>query len=82
MSQEAPGEPENLLTPEQVHQIKKATSKSVIRYKDRAKKTCWIFVCTNCEGVYRDEPVSQCDCSPNYQGWYQTKITYWVPEKP
>lgn len=34
------------------------------------------FVCTGCEGVYSDQPVSQCDCFPDKNEFVEGTIAY------
>jgi hypothetical protein len=34
------------------------------------------FICTGCEGVYADEPVSKCDCMPKQNTFYEGTIHY------
>lgn len=34
------------------------------------------FICPNCEGVYADQPVSQCDCVPDKNEFIEGTISY------
>lgn len=34
------------------------------------------FICKNCEGVYADQPVTQCDCLEGAQEFYEGVILY------
>lgn len=40
------------------------------------------FICPNCEGVYADQPVSQCDCMPEKDEFIEGTITYPSPAAP
>lgn len=35
-----------------------------------------VFVCAGCEGLYGDEPVSQCDCMLEPPQFIETTVTY------
>jgi hypothetical protein len=38
--------------------------------------TCKVFVCTNCEGMYRDNPVTECDCLPFQNEFVEGTASY------
>lgn len=38
------------------------------------------YICKACEGVYADQPVSQCDCMPEVDEFIEGKITYAAPQ--
>jgi hypothetical protein len=42
-----------------------------------------IFVCTECEGIYADEPTSRCDCLGSTQveqRFIETTVSYVMPK--
>ena len=44
---------------------------------DKVIVTRKIYVCKNCDGVYADSPVTECDCQVGVKPkWYITKIAY------
>lgn len=40
------------------------------------------FICTNCDCVYADQTVSQCDCMPERDEFIEGAITYPAPSSP
>lgn len=38
-----------------------------------------VFVCASCEGVYMDEPVSECDCMPEKNEFIESTLSYDLP---
>ncbi len=38
------------------------------------------YVCASCEGVYADDPVTQCDCVPDEDVFIEGVITYAAPQ--
>lgn len=38
-----------------------------------------VFVCVSCEGVYMDEPVSECDCMPEKNEFIESTLSYDMP---
>ena len=45
----------------------------------QATKGRKVFVCTNCDGVYADQPVTRCDCLPDENTFTEGWICFGVP---
>lgn len=41
-----------------------------------------LFICTSCDGIYADEPVTQCDCMPDKQDFYLAYTSSHPPRAP
>ena len=41
-----------------------------------------VFVCTHCDGVYADQPVTQCDCLPDENTFTEGWICFGAPAQP
>lgn len=60
------------------------TLKTTLRHNDDADKITRrkIFVCEHCEGVYPDQPVSQCDCLEGSGADFVEGFAEYLMQKP